>query len=552
MTAELNPTRYSCHECREDAELVMSDRATGAVRDLYNFHLRECRDCRKMHRLLYALYEGPVVPPPPAGVGEEKEFHAALRRAHEERPAPWYHRWSLRAGVTALAGAAAALALHLVNPGSLGDTFGDAVAIADQAGASDGQQDLLDNAAQGGIEHPAQSYGRVLGGHADVSTPKRTSTNTDTFPVGTRFQVDSKEALQVGMVGKIVANFTPGSDIEWTQATPSLLELQVHRGIAAVRYDRRPSDPILHVRTPDAVVRVIGTVFTVQVDDNDDTIVSVLRGQVDVHDPDTMGLRAEVESGGRYEVATSSHGNVGRNEVAAAMPLSNESDSESSDFTNALALADGFIPTTWNVPGLPDDPTHRTLVQVPAPTAEPTTFEVPVVGRRNAGTNSHGARYQRESSPLVVDDEAGDLIDRLMQDVQETRGKELEAALDNCRTLHGSQRTRYRAARCLSTFISTYGDDPAAVEGYLLVGMLRMDYALDYRAADNAFEEFLRRAARNHPSAEMATYRLWLSATEDGRITEALQRGRRYLKRFPNGKYVGKVLQRFGELKSDL
>ena len=549
MTAEINPKRYSCHECREDAELVMSDRATTAVRGLYHAHLRECRDCRKMHRLLYALYEGPVVPPPPTGVSEEKEFHAALRRTREELPEPWYHKWSLRAGVTAMAGAAAALTVALFSPtptedglGPVDGTHPERVAVAD------------DLAVSGGIDHPAQSYGRVLGGNAAVSSPEQTSTATDTFPVGTRFKVHDADALQVGMVGKIVANFTPGSEIEWTQSTPSLIELEVHRGIAAVRYDRRPSDPILYVRTPSAVVRVIGTVFTVEVDENAETIVSVLRGQVDVLHPETNSLRAEVESGDRYEVATSSHGNVGRTEVAAALPLSNEVDGESADFTDALALADGHIPKSWNVPGLSDDLGQRTLVHIPAPTAEPTHFEVPVVRRRSIGSSQAPAPVEPpydDTADLVVDDEAGDLIEHLMKDVRITRGKELRAALDTCRELYASQRTRYRAARCLSDFISRYGNEPAAVEGYLLVGILRMDYALDYRAADNAFEEFLRRAPRNHPSAELAMYRLWLSATEDGRISEALTRGRRYLKRFPNGKYVGKVLQRFEELKAD-
>ncbi len=546
MTAEINLKRYSCHECREDAELVMSDRATQAVRGLYDSHLRECRDCRKMHRLLYALYEGPVVPPPPTGVSEEKEFHAALRRTREELPEPWYHKWSLRAGVTAMAGAAAALTVALFDPSPVAGPAGtDSPAAAERIAAAD-------PGAQGGIDHPAQSYGRVLGGNAAVSTPQTAQANTDTFPVGTRFRVHDDDALQVGMVGKIVANFTPGSDIEWKQATPSLLELEVHRGIAAVRYDRRPSDPILYVRTPTAVVRVIGTVFTVEVDENDDTIVSVLRGQVDVLHPETNSLRAEVESGDRYEVATSSHGNVGREEVAAALPLSNEVDGESADFTDALALADGHIPRSWNVPGLSDDPTERTLVHVPAPAAEPTTFVVPVTSRRSSTAVSGSSHYSTDASAdMVVNDEAGDLIDRLMEDVKVTRVKELRATLDSCRKLYASQRTRYRAARCLSDFISRYGSEPAAIEGYLLVGILRMDYALDYRAADNAFEEFLRRSPRNHPSTEMAMYRLWLSATEDGRISEALDRGRRYLKRFPNGKYVGKVLQRFEELKAD-
>jgi hypothetical protein len=293
-------------------------------------------------------------------------------------------------------------------------------------------------------------------------------------------------------------------------------------------------------------------VFTVEVDETDDTIVSVLRGQVDVLHPETNSLRAEVESGDRYEVSTSSHGNVGLTEVAAALPLSNEVDGESADFTDALALADGHIPKSWIVPGLSEDPALRTLGQIPAPAAEPTTFEVPVTSKRPSAAGSGPTGYVPTApADLRVDDEAGGLIDRLMKDVQVTRGKELKATLDGCRGLYASQRTRYRAARCLSDFISQYGNEPAAVEGYLLVGILRMDYALDYRAADNAFEEFLRRAPKNHPSAEMAMYRLWLSATEDGRISEALVRGRRYLRRFPDGKYVGKILQRFDELKAD-
>jgi hypothetical protein len=543
---ELNPKRYGCHECREDAELVMSDRASPGVRGLYDAHLRECRDCRKMHRLLYALYEGPVVPPPPTGVAEEKVFHAALRRSREELPEPWYHRWSLRAGITAMAGAAAALTVALFQPAPT-----DAPVGVGELAAAVPPVAAAEAVVDGGIEHRAQSYGRVLGGNAAVTTPAHPQPSTDTFPVGTRFEVAKSDALQVGMVGKIVANFTPGSSVEWTQATPSLIELQLHRGTAAVRYDRRPSDPILYVRTPTAVVRVIGTVFIVEVDEQDDTVVSVLRGQVDVLHPETNSLRAEVESGDRYEVATSSHGNVGLAEVAAALPLSNEVDGASADFTDALALADGHIPKSWHVPGLSDDPALRTLSNIPAPAAEATTFEVPVTSKRPTPPAAGLPASYEPPAPTERVDEAGDLIERLMRDVKVTRGKELQATLDGCRELYSSQRTRYRAARCLSDFISRYGNEPAAVEGYLLVGILRMDYALDYRAADNAFEEFLRRAPKSHPSTEIAMYRLWLSATEDGRISEALVRGRRYLRRFPDGKYVGKILQRFDELKAD-
>ena len=78
------PTRYGCHEAREDSELVLGNRAMPSVRELYESHLRGCRDCRRMHRVLYALYEGPHVPAPPSGVREEKDFYAVLRKMKDE------------------------------------------------------------------------------------------------------------------------------------------------------------------------------------------------------------------------------------------------------------------------------------------------------------------------------------------------------------------------------------------------------------------------------------------------------------------------------------
>ncbi|MBX7081940.1 MAG: FecR domain-containing protein [Nannocystaceae bacterium] len=541
-------TRYGCQEAREDSEQVLSDRAAPGVRERYDEHLRACRDCRRMHRALYAVYEGPAVPPVPAGVREEKEFHAILRRMKTERPEPWYRKWALGATVGGLATAAAVLTLTLfdVAPEVLSlPAFDDErpapLALVTGSPGDEGEGD----GAAGGIEHPAQSYGRVVGGLAQVMPPGEQASTTNTFPVGTRFVVSDEHPLQVGLVGKIVANFSPSSEIEWTAASPSLLELEVERGIAAVRYDRRPSDPVLQIRTPTAIVRVIGTVFTVQVEPDDNTIVSVLRGQVEVLHPKTNRLLAEVEAGFRYDVARSTFDDPGRTEVEAALPLSNDPGDEDGDGSETLALADGRIPAAWTVPGLPEDPRFRSMDFVPVKTVAAETHSAP-----------------RPSKPAVVaaapseprravDDDGEDLIESLVRDAELTRRKELRASLESCRGLYDSVDTRYLAAKCLSTFIDKYGSDPLAVEGYLLVGMLRMDYALDYEAAEVAFQTFLRRAP-NHPSAEVALFRMWLASTEDGRITEALDRGRKYLARYPNGKYVGKILQRFPELKSEL
>jgi FecR protein len=546
-------SRYSCQEAREDSELMLSDRATPAVRGRYDEHLRSCRECRRMHRALFSVYEGPLVPMAPVGVREEKEFHAILRRMKTERPEPWYRRWAVGVTVGGLATAAAVLTLTLfdVAPEVLSLPQHD---DAPQPLAGMSRPHAIGDAAvdnEGGIDHPAQSYGRVVGGYAEIEQPGEQASTTNTFSVGTRFHVASDDSLQVGLVGKIVANFTPRSEIEWSAASPSLLELEVVRGVAAVRYDRRPSDPVLQIRTPSAVVRVIGTVFTVQVDERDNTIVSVLRGQVEVLHPRTNRLLAEVESGYRFDVAKGTFDDPGKFEVEAALPLSNDPGDEDGDGSERLALADGRIPPTWNVPGLPSDPQYRTLDYVPTHEHTDTTAVGPVASSRSARAIEAPPAASGRHESRRVDDEGEDLIQRLVRDAELTRRKEVRASLEKCRAKYESHDTRYLAAKCLSTFIDKYGEDPLAVEGFLLVGMLRMDYALDYDAAEVAFQTFLRRAP-NHPSAELALYRMWLASTENGHISEAIERGRKYLVRYPNGKYVGKLLQRFPELKSAL
>src|SRR5690606_5923175 len=107
--------------------------------------------------------------------------------------------------------------------------------------------------------------GRVIGGRAQViGSSRQPALASETFAVGTRFRVE-RDPLQVGLIGKITANFAPETEISWTRADPSVVELELHSGLAAFRYDRKESDPILRIRTPTAIVRVVGTVFTVDV-----------------------------------------------------------------------------------------------------------------------------------------------------------------------------------------------------------------------------------------------------------------------------------------------
>jgi hypothetical protein len=533
-------TRYGCQEFREDAELVLGGRAQASVVEMYQAHRRDCPDCRRFHGSLRSAYEGPALPPEPGAAKKTREFAGILRRVEQRRPRPWWQRVAAPAGVVGLTATAAALALSLMSPrGVFQPEMDHTGASASSHGTKSSVPTKRARADEdtGGIEHHAQGFGRVVAGSGVLTDQDANLIPTDTFTPGTHFHVAGSDALQIGLVGKILANIQPRSRGHWDTASPGLIELTLDRGMIAMRYERREADPILHVRTPNALVRVTGTVFTVAVDDTGDTIVSVLRGEVEVLEPGTHRLLAEVEAGYRFDVASSAYGDVGREEVAAALPLSVE-------FTSDGSLsADGRIPESWVVPGLVASGELRRLDQVinpmPASESELSVDEDKVRTRRST------TRSRR------VSDEGDDLMETLLAEAQRSREARMTAELSRCREFYASTRTRFRAASCLTKFMAEYGEEPGAVEGLLLIGILRMDFAHDYQAANLYFEEFLRRAP-HHPKAELATYKRWLASTEAGRIPEALDRGRGYLQQYPGGRYVGRVLSRFPELKEEL
>lgn len=555
------PARYGCLECHEDAELAVADRLHPVAEDRYRGHLRTCSDCRRMNQRLEAVYRGPD--PAASGVAplrltsRDREFAEILRRVPAERPLPWYQRAIHTAGVVALATTSAALALALITgPGEpvLEDSQLDGVSAALPGTRIDRSADPR-SPAVGTDEtasvapHQAQvDYGRVIAGRGFLSARgDGPPVLTDTFTVGTRFSVEptrpneTSQSLQLSLLGRILANFEPGTEIEWTQASPSALDLTLERGHIAVRYERQPGDPVLNIHTPSALVRVVGTVFTVEVDAEGNTNVAVLRGKVEVLNPEDQAFVADVQAGYHFELARATYADVSRNDVRVAMPLSDEMpNSNEVRPGTALSAADGTIPASWVVPGLPAAAPLRRLENILAHNMPP---ERALPERRNP------RRHSLLAAAKADDGQA--LIDKLVRDTHEVRREKGRAALERCKDLYSSAQTRYLSARCLTRFLAEHGDDDDLVEGHLLVGILRMDFANDYPAATLAFERFLERAP-THPEAELARYRLWLAGIENGDIHAAIDRGREYLRLYPNGKYAGKILQRFPRLVSEL
>lgn len=546
-------SRYGCLECQEDAELALGDRLHPGAEARYLAHLRACSRCRRSHRLLEAVYRGPDPSASSIGLSAgDREFSAILRRVPGEADLSWSQRLAQTSSVVVLASAAVALAIPLLLPGETSQESDARLAAAalpnDTNPAAEPEPEPVFAPHQARVD-----YGRVVAGRGVLSARgDGPPVLTDTFTVGTRFAVDPVQSLQVGFLGRILANFEPGTEIEWTVAGPGTFDLALERGVIAVRYERQPGDPVLNIHTPSALVRVVGTVFTVEVDAEGHTDVAVLRGEVEVCNPEDQRVVAEVQAGYRFDLERGTYADVGRHDVRVAMPLSEESPTltprppgaEPPPRHDDEPLADGTIPASWVVPGLADEPATRRLEYVLARgsiTALTLMHEPPTV-----------VRPLRPSEALTpVKDDGQPLVDRLVHDADASRRERSLAALARCKDLYESPHTRYLSARCFTGFMAEHGDDADVVEGHLLIGILRMDYANDYPAAKLAFERFLERAP-GHPDAELARYRLWLANTEHGVIQEAIDTGREYLRRYPTGKYAGKILQRFPKLVSEL
>ncbi|KIG12038.1 hypothetical protein DB30_02093 [Enhygromyxa salina] len=568
---------YGCQEFREDTERVIQGRAHPELAQLYHGHLACCRGCQRYHHRLEAIYRRPSAGPALDGFARDLEFAAILERAKSQGQRPVQaralRRVSTSAGVAALTVVAVILALALVVP-SFGARLFQPPAVAQLELRSDtgytSYGDDIHIPVGHGLSHQAQKFARVIGwevgpglagpgAQVELTDAEGRPTTGDSLTVGTQITT-SDAAVQVAFVGRLIANFQPHTVARWNSASANLVEFGLISGTIAVRYDRRPGDPILQVRTPNAIVRVVGTVFTVTVHEGR-TSVSVLRGKVVVVDPSNGRPLGEVEAGFRFNVDDSSYRDVGRQEVAAALPLSELGEllvtvSDAGELIIEEPRREfGQIPRAWTVPGLSNDPAQRILDRVLDPDAAPSSSEVAQAGARSAGRPP--ARVDPSSAhararPTSDNGEAAtrELINKQVRRERD-RKAHVEARLERCRVLQAEPETRFRAARCLGDFMSELGDEPEAVEGLLLLGTLRMDFAHDYQSATRNFEEFLRRAPQ-HPKAELARYKLVLAAIEAGYIPHALQRGLAYLRHYPDGQYVGRILQRFPELKSEI
>ena len=62
----------------------------------------------------------------------------------------------------------------------------------------------------GGIDHPAQVYGRIISGQGEVVATDGEPLGHHVFPTETRLRTAADESMQLQLVGKILSNIGPG------------------------------------------------------------------------------------------------------------------------------------------------------------------------------------------------------------------------------------------------------------------------------------------------------------------------------------------------------
>ena len=70
----------------------------------------------------------------------------------------------------------------------------------------------------GGIDHPAMVYGRIVGGQGRVLDSRGETLADHIFPIATRLETDAAESMQLQLVGKILTNVGPSSELTWRSA----------------------------------------------------------------------------------------------------------------------------------------------------------------------------------------------------------------------------------------------------------------------------------------------------------------------------------------------
>jgi TolA-binding protein len=333
-------------ECRRArSDLLRHDDLDAVRRGRLVLHLKRCDACRAAAdglRLMEAAAPGLE---PLGEAGSRQIYDGLVPAVHQiavdlaaapKRPARYPPSFVLGFGLSA---AAAAVLLALVAyrwyPGAAGAEPGAAVVPA----AAAPRADLVLSGMVDRSEGDVRIDGAAAAG-GDGSFAVRTGTAIRVAE-GARFSFRFGDAARVALVGD--------SDWRVENASDTAIEVALARGRIAVEFDGTRGQA-LDVRTPDSIVRVRGTLFTVEVSPQGGTRVSVIEGRVEVASLRAGGLVVEVGAGEQVSMPGD----------AAPRPLGDEQRALASEVD---ALDDSFVAPAGRLVRFDGSP-ERVMVEV--------------------------------------------------------------------------------------------------------------------------------------------------------------------------------------------
>ncbi|MCP4675450.1 MAG: PEGA domain-containing protein [Deltaproteobacteria bacterium] len=396
--------------------------------------------------------------------------------------------------------------------------------------------------------------GQVLLASRDVQKGGATVSAGDTLKVGERVAVGRGRAV-LEIVSGITLLLEPSTEIEIKKPGSKGIEVALNKGLVIAHVDPRRQGPDFSVSTPDGLVCVTGTVFSVAAHE-DESKVRVYRGSV----------RLEEHSGTQHKVRVGESAIFDKDSVAR---LSKDEVEVASNVLKVFELLSSTQFAALEIESVPAD-AMVTIDDVAFGHTPLTAFVR--VGHRKLVMTKDGHESVRELLELRPDSELTRVFDLgetpAEEDVVEPKRDDLaKATPKKRRAQHSTSREQptsaellakaqaMRAGRNWSGAVEAYEDlirqYPAGAESgpsLVSLGKIQLDHQRKPAAALNAFNAYLRRTRRGTLAQEAAF----------GRATALRALGKRdqektalemFLREFPSAIQNKRVKERLAELK---
>lgn len=577
---------YDCrHSLRDLARRQELDAILATHLEL---HLKRCARCQDLAEQLAVVEAGPGEPPPMDQERQKAIYNRLLPVVNEltaadsplrrPRHRPW-NVWMREYGLLGLAACAAAVMLVLTfwpTAATQTSSAGPAAIAAHEVQATP-----LPTDANGPFSLPS-TVDHLEG---SVAVDGRSAEAIEQFDVkpGTRISTDieSRMGFRMGDTAKVALM----GQAEWevTRLSPTAIGLRLTRGRLAIEFDGTIGQT-MEVETPDSIVRVKGTTFTVEVLELGGTRVSVVEGLVEVvpkRGPNLLAVELAVDQSctipGPREVIPLSEE---QRALAAGLPNEHlvedtgtrvvrfdgspekvkvEVDGRVVGITPLMVrVPSGPVAYRLSAPGmaavegtLDAEGEHQAIVYAmePAPDFGPEALEIiritqprtrPDSPARHAATNEadttaspRWSLFQRAKSAVA----AGDLryaIGLLERAVDDASGEKLIFGLVLLAECHAALGDYLEAAAIYERIVDLASNNAEGQNARYEVGRLAMDKLGDLPRARAAFTAYVA-STKPGPLREDAYYSLCEVAGKEGNHNEALRCFNEFLRSFPGG-----------------